>query len=153
MLGSESAVGLHPAHDVGSAHGAGLARDFASRFEDDECRNTADLVTGRRCLVLFRIQLRQPYGWFQLGSRLFERWRHHLAGPAPRRPEIDDDRNVTAADVGLEVRVGEFYRVAGKQRCAAFATAGAFRKTCMRYPVYRCAVRTDNVYRLSHFWI
>jgi hypothetical protein len=42
------------------------------------------------------IHLRQPDPRFELVRRLLELWRHHLARPAPWRPEIDQQRQIAA---------------------------------------------------------
>ena len=47
----------------------------------------------------------------ELARRLLELRRHHLARPAPRRPEIDQHRDVAALDVPRERGRGQLDRV------------------------------------------
>ena len=62
---------------------------------------------------------------FQLLRGLFKNWGHHLAGAAPRCPEIDQHRDVAVFYDAVKVAAGQLNWAVVKQRCAAFA-ASAF---------------------------
>ena len=78
------------------------------------------------------------------------RGRHHPAWTAPRRPEIDDDRQIVRRDVLVEVRLAERDRVAGKQRLLAGAASRARALALARDTVRRIAARTHDVDAPAH---
>jgi hypothetical protein len=86
----------------------------------------------------------------KFGSSLLECWRHHFAGPAPRRPEIDDNRDVTAADMFLKTRIGQLGRMAIENLFTAPAAFRARGEAVSRQTVGRTAARADNVFRVGH---
>ena len=86
---------------------------------DTELRGQVGLSLG--------IHLRQPDRRFELVRRLLELWRHHLARPAPWRPEIDQQRQIAALHVARERRRGQLDGLAREQGLLAAATVGMFR--------------------------
>jgi hypothetical protein len=51
---------------------------------------------------------------FQFGCRLFKCWRHHATWAAPRRPEINNDRDFGALNMTVKRGFGELDRAALK---------------------------------------
>ena len=94
---------LYPAHDVGSTHRARLSGDLAATAKQCQRRNTAYTEARAERLLGLGVDLGQANARLEFARRLFELWRHHFAGPAPGRPEIDQHRNISAADVPIEI--------------------------------------------------
>jgi len=138
-------MAARPAHDSGDVHRTCLSRDFSSAPEQRQGRNTADVVSHAEFLGLLGIELRQPELRFELSRGLYERWRHHPAGAAPRRPEIDEHRYVVAGNIFLEIRSAEFHGVRVKQRLLAFAAGRLRCQFVGRHAVYGIAMRADDM--------
>ena len=85
----------------------------------------------------------------QLGSGLFIGRRHHAAGAAPGRPEIDQHRQLAARDVPFEVGRTQVGRMAGEQRLVATAAVGALAQVRGLDTVGGVAMRTHDV-QLAH---
>ena len=63
-----------------------------------------DIVAGRDPWLFFGIELQQAKPRFEFGGGALVSRRHGTARPAPRSPEIDENRNIVAADLALERR-------------------------------------------------
>ena len=61
-------------------------------LEQDQRRDRANVVKGRRARILVDIQLGDAHLAVELLGDLFQRWRNLPAGAAPLGPEIDDHR-------------------------------------------------------------
>jgi hypothetical protein len=102
-------------------------------------------------LLGFGIYLEQSNFGFQLGRRLLKRWRHHFAGPAPGRPEINQQWNLVTLDMLFESGRCDFQRLSVKQRIVTFAALGRFLQTRLRDAVDRIAMWANYVQWVSHF--
>src|SRR3546814_5981111 len=76
--------------------------------------------------------------------------RHHPARPAPRRPEIDQQRQVRARGVQFEVARVEHDRLRGEQRLAAAAAVRPVAEAFAGYAIERAAVRAGEIERHVH---
>ena len=123
----------------------GIARDFPTALEQREGRDAAYAVPGGQFLRLFGVELGNPHCRFELPGRLFVGWRHRPAGPAPGRPEIDQDREIAASDLFFETGGVEFRRFSAKHRLAAFTAVRMHAEACGRNAVDGIAGRTDNM--------
>ncbi|CAG4885372.1 protein of unknown function [Georgfuchsia toluolica] len=143
-------VGLNPALQAGGVHRPGLARDLATATKDGQGRDTADGEAGCQLLLIFGIHLGQLVVRLQFACHLHEGRRHHAAGAAPRRPEIDHDGQIGATDMTLETGGIEFDWFAREEGTLAFPTGAACRKAIFRNAVGGVAVRADNDQRFVH---
>ncbi len=139
-----------PAHDVLRAHRAGLTGDLPPTLEQGERRDAAETELRGQVGLSLGIHLRQPDPRFELVRRLLELWRHHLARPAPWRPEIDQQRQIAALHVARERRRGQLDGLAREQGLLAAATVGMFRQLRSRYAVDGLAMRADEVKIILH---
>ena len=148
---SQPGVVLHPAHDVCSAHGTGLACYFMPILEQDQCGNAANIEPRAQTGHCFGVYLCQPYVWLQLGSRLYIGRRHGATRPAPGSPEIDQYRDLVAADVFVKCGFVQGRRVPIKQRLFATAASRRAAKLVCPYTVGGMAVRANDVEQVGHF--
>ncbi len=125
--GSLRQAGCHPAHNVLRAHGARLTPDLPPTLEQGERRNAANTELGGQVGFCLGIDLGQPDPGFELARRLLELRGHHLARPAPRCPEIDQQWQVAALHVARERRRGQLDGFAREQGLLAAAAVGMFR--------------------------
>lgn len=139
-----------PAHQVARIHGAGLAGDFPAVAKNDQGRNAADAETGGDVLRFLGIQLGEAIAGFELVGRLGEGRRHHAAGAAPGRPEIDDDGYVATSDLAVECVGPEFDGMPGEQGLPAFSANRVLGQTIGRNAVGGVAVRADDQERGGH---
>src|SRR5437763_4773840 len=95
--------------DLLAGNGADDAAALDAVLEEDEKRNALHAECARALHVLVDVDLREA-DIVPFGGELFEDRRNHAARPAPRRPEIDDER--AAPDRRAEVSVGECDRTA-----------------------------------------
>ena len=109
-----SAVRLHPPYDVRRTHSAGLASNFPSIFEKYHRRNTPNLKLCSGGLFGFGVEFRQSGRGLQSGRSFLKGRRHHFAGAAPFGPEIDNNGDIIATDMFLEIAVCKFYRPRNK---------------------------------------
>jgi hypothetical protein len=100
-------MGGHPLEELRQAQSAGLPRYLATISEGDQRRDAADSVALRNLGLGLGIELGESHLWSELSGCLLERRRHRPAGAAPRRPEVDDERQFARADVPVEIRAGE----------------------------------------------
>ena len=117
----------HPAHNVLRAHGARLTCNLMSPSEQNQGWNAANTELRGQVGLSLGIHLRQPDPGFELVRRLLELWRHHLARPAPRCPEIDQQWQVAALHVARERSRGQLDGFAREQGLLAAAAVGMFR--------------------------
>ena len=147
---ADSSAPLCPTHDIGGAHRAGLAGDLASVAEQDQRGNAANAKAGGGLPFYLGIELGQAHLRLQLGSGLLEGGPHHLARPAPGRPEIHQNGNVVAPDVFLEVAGCQLHGVGVEKRLVTSAAPGPVGKAGCRYPVYGITAGTDDLYCITH---
>jgi hypothetical protein len=138
-------MGSNPAHDIRRSHGARLSGNLTSVPEDDQGWNTANAELRRDTLFGLGIEFCQPHSGFQLGCRLFERRRHHLAGTTPGRPEIHDHWNIITLYVSLKIGGGQFQRMSDKQRSVTLAAARALVQACGRDAVDGTTLGTHDM--------
>lgn len=125
--GSLRQAGCHPAHNVLRAHGARLTCNLMSPSEQNQGWNAANTELGGQVRLGLGIYLGQPHLGFELVRRLLELRGHHLARPAPWRPEIDQQRQIAALHVARERRRGQLDGLAREQGLLAAAAVGMFR--------------------------
>jgi hypothetical protein len=73
-------------------HGAALACDLSSICEQYHRRDASDAMAAGYAGKLLRVQLQKPEARLKGLRRRLEMRRHLKARPAPRSPEIDEDR-------------------------------------------------------------
>ena len=137
-------VGFDPLHQLREIHCAGLPGDFAPVFECDRGWDGADSIPLAQRLVLIRVDFGQSYVRFELCGCLLEKRGHHLAGPTPLCPEVNDHRKVAAREVLSEGLIGEGDRVGREEWMLAPAAHGLVSKARGRDPVRRVAAGTDD---------
>jgi hypothetical protein len=137
---------LHPAHDIVRSHGSGLARNLYAIAKQDQRRNATDTIFTCNGLCLLGIKLGQAQPRFQPGCSLFKCGRHHLARPAPRRPEVDHHGDVTAFDVLPEAAGTQRHRMSCEQALFALAAARRIGQACSGNPVDCRAAGTDDMF-------
>src|SRR5580700_11999154 len=111
----------HPVDDVRGAHGAGAAVDLATGFEQREGGNAADIEFARETRFGVGIEPRQAHPGFQLYCSLRELRCHHLAGAAPRGPEIHHDGDVVTFDVPAKSGTVQLDHLSAEQGLMAVA--------------------------------
>lgn len=79
-----------------------MARNLPTALKKDERRDAANAKAARKLLLLVGIHLADPEGRGPSLSRLVEYRRHHLAGPTPGSPEIDEDRQAALSRMSRE---------------------------------------------------
>ena len=108
-------------------------------------RNTADTELGAQHLFLFRVDLDQTYGGFQTLRGLLEGRRHHAAGAAPGRPEIDQQGDVAFFYMPCETPAIQGQGLAVKQIPMTLSTTRRFSETCSRHPIDADTMCNDSV--------
>ena len=136
---------LHPAQDICCTHRAWLARDFAAVLEQRQRRNAADRVARAQVGHGLGINLRQPHLGFQLSAGLLVGGCHLPAGAAPRRPKIDQHRDLAAANVLVKRSFVECRRVPSKKRLLATAASRVAGKLVDLHAVGGVAMGADDV--------
>src|ERR1700674_668405 len=101
-----------PFDERARVHRPRLPRDFAATLKNDQRRDASDTVATGDLLRTLGVDLRESHARLQFRGRAGEVRRHRAAGPAPRRPEIDDDGDLASVDLGIEISRSEFDRVA-----------------------------------------
>jgi hypothetical protein len=81
---------------------AGQTGGLLSILEDNQGWNTANVQLGANSLFCLGIELCQPHPGLQLACRLLECRGHHFTGTAPRRPEINNHRDIVPGDMLLK---------------------------------------------------
>ena len=119
---------------LGQRAGEGVHRLAVAEGVDHGDRLDAEL--GRQFLVLVHVDLDQPDRAAVLGDQLFQEGAELLAGAAPRRPEIDDDRHLPG---GLDDIGAETLRIAVQD--GARAARSATRSTWAGPPPVNCPIR------------
>src|SRR5438477_1282338 len=109
---------LNPPAERVCAHRAGHAVALLGRIHEDESRDAADSEALLQSGLLVRVHLDRLQLAGQLDGHLLHGRRDDTAWPAPRCPEVDQDRDRAVLDHGLELlsaAVGQ-----PRQRLAAF---------------------------------
>jgi hypothetical protein len=141
---------LHPSDDVRRTHGARLPRYLPTVSEQRYRRDALNPKLGGNALFGVCIEFTEPDPGLQLGRRLLECRRHHLARSAPGRPKVHKHWNVVAIDMFLKITGSEFYRARGKQRIVTLAAFRPFRHSCRGNSVDGIAGWTNDVLRFTH---
>ena len=144
---------LSPANDICRTHGSRLARHFTPLMEQCQGWNAANIELRSKLLLGFGIDLEQAYPGLELGGGLLKRRRHHLAGSAPGRPEIHQQRDLVTLDMFLESRRCYLQRLSVKQRLVTFAAIGYLWQTRRGDAVGSTAMGTNKVQWIIHFHI
>ena len=141
---SRMGMGTDPLHDVLRAKGPGLTRHFASSAKQHHGRDTLNAEAGPKRLLRLCVHLGQANVWFKNPGSLLIGRRHRTAGPAPRRPEIHDQRKVAPVGVQVEVRQRQRNRVSGEQPLVTLAAFRAIREACCRNAIDGAACAHRN---------
>ena len=136
---------LHPAHDISGAHGTCLARHFATVFEQCQGWNTANRIARAQVGNGLGVNLGKPHFGFQLYASLLVRGRHLATRTAPRRPKIDQYRNLAAANVFVKSGFVKCCRMPCEQRLLATAASGVTGELVSLDAIGSLAVRADDV--------
>lgn len=143
-------MGLNPTHDILRRHGTRLSCYLAPASEKSQSGNAADTVLGSQRRLSLGVHLGQARVRLQHARCLDEGRRHHLAGPAPGRPEIHQYRDLIAVEVSGESSGREFHRLAGEQRLVALSTIGLLVESCSRHTVDRVTAGANKVQGVAH---
>jgi len=136
--------------DVGLPHGARLASDFATAFEQDQRRNAADAELACELGLGVGIELRESCPRLQLGSSGRVLRRHALTRAAPRRPEIHHHWHVAVLDVSTEITARDLDGVAREQRLMAAPALRYLPEPDRGDAVDGVAARANDVQCLGH---
>jgi hypothetical protein len=79
-----------------------MASELPASLEKDQGRDAADIESAGQRLLFVGVHLANLQCSGTSLSRLVQHGRHHLAGPAPWRPEIDEDRYAAFGCMGHE---------------------------------------------------
>ena len=141
---------LCPAHNVGSAHGPGLARHLFAVIKERQRRDAANVKARTQIGHCFSVHFCKAYLGLKLRCGLLIGWRHLAAGTAPWGPEINEYRYLVAADVFVK---GCFVKRRGmriEESLLAIAASGVIAKLVCLQPIGGVAVRADDVDWFSH---
>ncbi len=139
-----------PGHDTGAVERTRHPGELPSLRKQDHRGDAADTELGRDRLLLFGIDLEQAHSRFQLCRRLLECRRHHPAGTAPGRPEIDQQRDIAARQLGLKFRCTGLQGLAGEKGRFAAPAFPAAPKTISGDTIYARTMRADDMLRIAH---
>src|SRR5690348_16549601 len=89
-----SDIAVNEGGELGFRQGPDLGRLEVAVLEEHQGRDAADAVLGRGRLVLVDVELRDLEAPRVLRGDLVERRCDHLAGPAPLRPIVHEDRSL-----------------------------------------------------------
>ena len=140
----------NPAHNILSCQSAGLPRYFMSVFKQNQSRDAADAVLRTQHLLGISVHLGYTDKRLQHRRGLHEGWGHHLAWPAPWRPEIHHQRYIVVVKVSCECGRGELYRMAREQRLVTLPTIGFLVEPRSRHTIDRLTVRAYEVRGVAH---
>lgn len=124
-------------------HYTARPRDFLAVPEQDHGGNAADPVTVGDLLFGFGIELAETELGFERTRRSLELRCHHLAWPAPFRPEIDEQGQI-GIGVSVETGGGQCDWPALEQGGAAAAAAGVIRQSFLRNAIDGTTFRASN---------
>src|SRR5215212_10145211 len=93
---------LDPAAERAEVHQAGVSRRNLPILEEEQRRDALNPELSGKPRLGLHIDLDQPRPWLQRLCGPFKHGRHRPAGPAPRGPEIHDDRDVGAGKMPSE---------------------------------------------------
>ena len=142
--------GTQPARELPRVHCACLARDLLPASKYDQRRNAADIEACCRRRLILGIQFGESKIRLEFARSGFEKWRHGDARTAPRCPEIDDQRQVAAPDVLIEVARGQSQGFAFEECEVALWTARRLVHAIARQTHHRIAMSADDVYCFRH---
>src|SRR5690606_19789478 len=148
--GSLRQAGCHPAHNVLRAHGARLTCNLMSPSEQNQGWNAANTELGCQVRLGLGIYLGQPHLGFKQGGCLLELRRHHLARSAPRRPKVNQQRQVTALQMTGEGRCGQINGFSGEQRALAPPANGLLCQLVGWHAIDGLAVWADDMHAVTH---
>jgi hypothetical protein len=100
--GHDGLLTQHPADQIALGSGAGEAVDFPTAQSEDDRRDAAhaELLGQRRLLIDVDLDKADPR--FEPSCGALEGGSHGVGRPAPRRPEIDQQRNVALSEMPRE---------------------------------------------------
>jgi len=101
-----------------------VARQFPSSLEKDQGRDAANIESSGQVLLLVGVHLSDLERRRTPLSRLVQHGRHHLAGPTPWRPEVDEDWQAAFRRVSGERRSIQGNHAAIKKLRLALGTLG-----------------------------
>ncbi len=136
-------VGPHPVNNIRGAHRPRLARNLPAAPENNHGWYRPNGILRSNRLFGLGVQLCHAYSGPQFSGRLFKCGCHHLAWPAPRRPEIYNNRDIIPADMFGKIIGPQFQRPGCKQLLSAFPAARHLVQAQRRDPVNGCAVGTN----------
>jgi hypothetical protein len=143
-------VGAAPSDKIALGSGAGEAIDFPTAQREDDRRDAAHAeLLGQRGLLI-DVDLDEADARFEPTCGALEGGSHGVAKGAPRRPEIDQQRNVALVEMARETCAVERDGPALEQRLMARAATAAGRELCSRHAIDGVAVGTNDVQRLAH---
>ena len=119
-------------------------------FKQNQSRDAADAVLRTQRLLGIGVHLGYTDKRLQHRRGLHEGWGHHLAWPAPRRPEIHHQRYVVVIKVSCECGRGELYRMAREQSPVTLPAIGFLVESRSRYTIDRLTVRAHEVRGVAH---
>ena len=96
------------------------------------------------------IYLGQPHLGFKQGGCPLELRRHHLARSAPRRPKVNQQRQLTALQMTGEGRCGQINGLSGEQRVLAPPAIGLLCQLVGWHAVDGLAVWADDMNAVTH---
>ncbi len=128
-----------PLHQLWKVHRAGLSSDLTTALEHRRRGDTADAVALAQYRAFVRVHLGKPDLGLELRGCGFEEGRHHLAGPAPRCPEVHDEREIAPPEVPVEALVRQGDWMPGEERPLALPALGLFVQPSVGDPVRRLA--------------
>jgi len=101
------------------------------------------IEAGSERLLCFRVNFYQPDVGLELPGCLHKNRGHHLARPAPRCPEISQQRDVAVLQLALETLSGKLQRHAAEQITVALAAFSLCCRLVSRNTVYCITLGAD----------
>ena len=98
----------------------------------------------------FKKAYQSSHTGLQLGCRLHVAGRHLAARAAPRRPKVNQQRDLVELQVLEKCSLGQVNRLASKQRLLALPAVGRAGKLVCTHAVGGLAMRADDVQGFAH---
>jgi len=141
-----------PLHQLWEIHRAGLPSYLTTALEHRRRGYAANAVPLAEHWAFVRVHLGKPDLRLELSGCGFEEGRHHLAGPAPRCPEVHDERELAPREVPVEALVRQGDRMPGEEQPLALPALGLLAQPIVRDPVRRLATGAhDDGGGTAHF--
>ena len=146
----DSYMRVYPTHDVLSAQCARLSCHFTTSTKEHDRWDALNTESGGQGTLFFCIDLCKTKLRLQRLGRLVICRRHHLARPAPRGPEIHDQRDVAARRMDIEISFSEWDRMPGEQRLSALPARWMIAQPLRRDAIRHVALRTNDTRHVLH---